>query len=114
MQETLSKMVYNQGRSLVALERWEEALDAALTRRKIWRTNGDRLFGVAIELAGLSRKIPNDELKQRADQETIATLEQAFDNGFRQSPDESLATDQHFHHLQSNQQFANLIARHPR
>ena len=114
MQEVLSKMVYNQGRSLVALERWEEALDAALTRRRIWRTSGDRLFGVAIELAGLSQQIPNDELKQRADQETIATLEQAFDNGYRPSADESLATDQRFHHLRNNQQFADLIARHPR
>jgi serine/threonine protein kinase/tetratricopeptide (TPR) repeat protein len=87
MQEVLSKMVYNQGRSLVALGRWDQAVDAALTRREIWRASGARLFGVAVELADLSQQLAgtapdNDELRQRVDAQTVTSLEQAFYNGY--------------------------------
>ena len=74
MQEVLSKMVYNQGRSLVALGRWDEAIDSALARRRIWRASGPRLFGVAVELAQLGDQLTPDDnqLQKRVDHETFA------------------------------------------
>jgi len=119
MQEVLSKMVYNQGRSLVALVRWDEAADAALTRREIWRASGPRLFGVAVELADLGQQLTgnspeNDGLRQRVDDQTVATLEQAFDNGYHDSNERPLANDKRFEHLHDNEQFAKLIAKHSR
>ena len=119
MQEILSKMVYNQGRSLAALGHWDAAADAALVRREIWRGDGQRLFGVAVELAGIGRAVvdqaaDNDELRQRVNRETVATLQQAFDNGYQASHDRALAVDQRFTHLHDNRQFADLIAKHSR
>jgi serine/threonine protein kinase/tetratricopeptide (TPR) repeat protein len=119
MQEILSKMVYNQGRSLVALARWDEAVEAALARRQIWRASGPRLFGVAVELAELAPLVAGtsddtNKLRQQIDLEIIATLEQAFDNGYHTPPNKSLTDDARFSHLHDNEQFAKLIAKHPR
>ncbi len=111
MQEVLSKMVYNQGRSLVALGRWDEAVDAALARRQIWRSSGPRLFGVAIELADLGDQIADESLRSRADHETLATLDAAFDNGYRDAPAAPLAQDKRFTRLHNSPQFAALIAK---
>jgi hypothetical protein len=117
MQEVLSKMVYNQGRSLSALGRWDAATDAALARREIWRGDGRRLFGVAVELADIGRAVVDqtagsDELRQRVDRETVATLQQAFDNGYQDPHDRTLTFDQRFTHLRDNRQFVDLIAKH--
>ena len=119
MQEILSKMLYNQGRSLAALGRWDEAVDTALSRRAIWRASGERLFGVAVELAGVSQTVAeqangSSEVRQRVDRETVATLEQAFDNGYLDPRDKALAEDKRFEHLHDNRQFAELIAQHSR
>ncbi len=119
MQEILSKMVYNQGRSLVALGRWDEAVDNALSRREIWRASGERLFGIAVELAGVGQTVAekadgSTDLRQRVDRETIAALEQAFDNGYLDPRDEALAKDKRFEHLHDNQRFVDLIAKHSR
>jgi serine/threonine protein kinase/tetratricopeptide (TPR) repeat protein len=111
MQEILSKMIYNQGRSLVALERWNAAVDTALTRRELWQNNGQRLFGVAVELAGVgnANKSSDDlDLKERLDRETVVTLRQALDSGYPR--DGQLATDERFAHLRDNQQFATLTS----
>ena len=102
MQEILSKMVYNQGRSLAALGRWDEAADAAVARREIWQADGERLFGVAVELAGIGQAVAdkdagNTKLQKRVDRETVATLRQALDNGYR--PDGELASDERFTRL---------------
>ena len=110
MQEILSKMVYNQGRSLAALERWIDATNAALTRREIWNSDAKRLFGVAVELAGFgsaAAKSDDADLKHRIDRETIATLRQAFDQGYPRGID--LKTDGRFGHLQQNQEFIHLF-----
>ncbi len=113
MQETLSKMVYNQGRSLAALGRWDAATDSALARREIWQSDGKRLFGVAVELAGIGRavaerKSADAELHERVDRETVATLRQALQFGL--SPSQEIANDARFAHLKENKQFADLVA----
>jgi tetratricopeptide (TPR) repeat protein len=114
MQEILSKMVYNQGQSLVVLGRWDESVDSALARRQIWRDDGRRLFGVAVELAAtrgaMNRHGTDADELERADRETIATLRQAFDRGFRYSNGETLADDERFQHLRSSETFNDLIA----
>ena len=117
MQEILSKMVYNQGRSLAALERWDDAVDAALARREIWQSDGERLFGVAVELAGIGRAVAaqkegNAESRERIDRETVATLRQALKQGL--SRDHEIAHDKRFAHLQENTEFNELLAEHSR
>jgi eukaryotic-like serine/threonine-protein kinase len=117
MQEVLSKMVYNQGRSLVALARWDDALEAALARREIWRTSGPRLFGVAVELAQLGQEIAkqdhaDEQLQTRVDHQTMTTLTEAFDHGYQDSPATPLADDERFQRLHENPQFAELITKH--
>ncbi len=110
MQEILSKMVYNQGRSLAALQRWDDATDSALTRREIWQDNAKRLFGVAVELAGIgsaAAQSDDTDSQHRIDRETISTLRQAFDRGYPRGID--LQTDNRFTHLQQNQEFADLL-----
>jgi serine/threonine protein kinase len=111
MQEILSRMVYNQGRSLTALGRWQEAADAATSRREIWRGRGDRLFGVAVELAAI-RQTAGEAATESAtlaklDRETIATLRQAFENGYPRDPE--LAEDERFAPLAGNEQFRTLV-----
>ena len=113
MQEILSKMVYNQGRSLAALERWDAAADAAVTRRDIWQTDGNRLFGVAVELAGIGRAVADQKvvdtlLRDRVDRETVTTLRHAFEHGL--SRNQEISNDQRFAHLQENKQFADLMS----
>lgn len=116
MQEVLSKMVYNRGRSLAALERWSDATDAALARREIWQTDGQRLFGVAVELAGigsaLADKADDQPLRDRVDRETVATLEQAYDQGYRAPSGARWTDDERFAHLRENEQFIQLSSRH--
>jgi serine/threonine protein kinase/tetratricopeptide (TPR) repeat protein len=112
MQEILSKMIYNQGRSLTALGRWDEATNAAIARREIWRADGDRLFGVAVELAGFGQDVVdkdagNTKLQTRVDRETVVTLRQSLDNGYR--PERELASDKRFTRLSGNKQFAELV-----
>jgi hypothetical protein len=51
----LSRMVYNYGQVLQSLGRWGEAHQLASTRRELWRGNGQRLFGVAAELAQIAQ-----------------------------------------------------------
>lgn len=117
MQDVLSKMVYNQGRSLAALGRWDAAADTALARRAIWRGDGQRLYGVAVELAGIGRALSEQrsvdaDLYERVDRETVATLRQALQSGF--SPDQDVAHDARFAHLKKNKQFADLVTAHAR
>jgi hypothetical protein len=70
-----------------------------------------------VELADIGRAAvdqaaDNDELRQRVDRETVATLQQAFDNGYQDPHDRALTFDQRFTHLHDNRQFADLIAKH--
>jgi hypothetical protein len=52
----LSRMVYNYGQVLQSLGRWGEAHQLASTRRELWQGNGQRLFGVAAELAQIAQR----------------------------------------------------------
>jgi tetratricopeptide (TPR) repeat protein len=114
MGEPLSKMYYNYGQSLQRTARFAAATDAALARRQIWQQNGQRLFGVAVELAQIasaSRDANGDHGSQKADkltEEIIKTLRAARQNGwYNQS---SLATDERFAFLREDRRFEQLIA----
>ena len=48
-------MYYNYGQSLRRTGQFAAAAEAALARREVWRGNGQRLFGVAVELAEIAR-----------------------------------------------------------
>jgi serine/threonine protein kinase len=111
MQEILSRMVYNQGRSLTALGRWQEAAEAAIERREIWQNRGERLFGVAVELAAM-RQAAGDgkadaDVLAMLDREAISTLRLAMENGYPRDPE--LAHDKRFAPLQANEQFQALV-----
>jgi serine/threonine protein kinase/tetratricopeptide (TPR) repeat protein len=120
MQELLSKMYYNEGQSLVALGKWDEAVQAALARREIWQNNGDRLFGVAIELAGIDHAARTDQVSSgdsieaknattKLDQDVIATVRQALDHGYR--PSDDLVKDERFAYLHGDPEFVKLLDR---
>jgi eukaryotic-like serine/threonine-protein kinase len=115
MQEVLSKLYYNYGQSLGAVGRWSDALDAAVARREVWRKNGERLIGVAAEMAqmaedsqGEASRSLTDSLRQKVNNEAIDTLYQARDCGWPQGID--LAADKRFAKLHTNERFAALVA----
>jgi serine/threonine protein kinase/tetratricopeptide (TPR) repeat protein len=100
MRELLSKMYYNYGQSLRTAGRQAEAAEAALSRREIWQGNGERLFGVAVELAAFDNGPWNDEV--------IATLRQACEHGW--AGQDELTSDERFKYLHQNEPFAALVA----
>jgi serine/threonine protein kinase len=115
MRDLLSKMYYNYRQALQKTGRLEEASTAALARRQLWQGNGERLLGVAVELAGIgaaarsqNAEPVSSEMQQRIDSETIATLRQLDD--CRQMPDFNLATDERFRYLHGHEAFQTLIA----
>jgi hypothetical protein len=125
MQEILSKMYYNDGQSLVALQKWN---DVALARREVWKKNGDRLLGVAVELAAIDQAVRSQQagrsqqattaydsthrdLTMKLDGDVIDTLRQAAAHGYSHAAD--LATDDRFAHLRNNERFAKLLQAQP-
>ena len=115
MQEVLSKLYYNYGQSLSAVGRWSDALDTAVARREVWQKNGERLVGVAAEMAqmaddrqGEASQSLTDSLRQKVNNEAIDTLYQARDCGWPQGID--LAADKRFAKLHTNERFAALVA----
>ncbi len=115
MREVLSKMYYNYGQSLRHTGKLGEAMKAALARRALWQGNGERLLGVAVELAeigGMARDSSNtsmmDDAQQELDNELMATLRQAHDSGWPSEFD--LAADKRFAYLHDRKQFSALIA----
>jgi hypothetical protein len=91
MRELLSKMHYNLGQSLRAERRWRDAFDVAIARQKIWNGNGERLLGVAAEIAELDNAVkenpPATEENQyvtNAELSTgvLTTLQMAYDSGW--------------------------------
>ncbi len=115
MRELLSKMYFNYRQSLEKTGRWEEASTAALARRQLWQGNGERLLGVAVELAGIGNvdgshetaAIP-PELQQRLDDEVVATLQQVRECSG--APNFNLATDERFRYLHEHEGFQALVA----
>jgi tetratricopeptide (TPR) repeat protein len=103
MRELLSKMYYNYGQSLRATGNQREALDVALQRRNLWRGNGDRLFGVAVELAEMDLRAAH------VDVEIVDTLWEAFKSGWPEGAD--LDNDKRFAHLVADTRFSALLAK---
>jgi tetratricopeptide (TPR) repeat protein len=115
MRELLSKMYYNFGQSLRANGQFDEAGQAALARRKIWKGNGDRLLGVAAELAELDdvvRSTSNDGNMQasakKLDGDVLATLDLAYESGWPRTID---LAEPRFSCLKKSEQFAKKIAK---
>lgn len=113
MCDVLSKMYYNYGQSLQKVGRLSDAAAAALTRRDIWRDNGERLVGVAAELAAIdraSRGAANHSKQNTQDdgilKEVVDTLRQARESGLPKEID--LATDERFAYLKGNKDFIAL------
>jgi serine/threonine protein kinase/tetratricopeptide (TPR) repeat protein len=109
MQEMLSKMLYNRGRSLTALGRWEDAAAMAAARREVWQGDGKRLFAVAVELAGIASAIDgrNQRAQATIDSATILALREAFEAGYPR--DESLIEDKRFGRLREDPEFLALL-----
>jgi len=86
MRELLSKMYYNSGQSLRATGKSDEAMQAALARRLLWKGNSERLVGVAAELADLDAAVASQpdaanakNLAKALDDDILATLNQAYE-----------------------------------
>jgi hypothetical protein len=114
MREVLSKLYYNYGQSLWAVGRFSDALDAALARREVWKTSGDRLLGVAAEIAEMAdrsrdkgNRAVTSEVQKKLNDEVVATLWQAHDRGWPSAVD--LATDKRFAQFRTNDQFVALV-----
>jgi tetratricopeptide (TPR) repeat protein len=115
MREVLSKMYYNFGQSLRRAGRMNEAAQAAIARRDVWRDDGERLLGVAVELAQIETTMETgadgtttQPKPGKWDNEVVATLRLAHKSGW--PADYDLATDERFVHLRNNRSFAALIA----
>ncbi len=107
--DVLSKLYYNYSQSLQKAGRLSDAAKAALARRDIWKGNGERLFGVAVELAAIDCAARDDAKHDgKLTNEVVATLRQAHDAGWPREID--LATDERFAYLKSNEQFNTLVA----
>jgi tetratricopeptide (TPR) repeat protein len=115
LRDVLSKMYYNYGQSLRKMGRLQDAANVALQRRSIWRGNGERLLGVAAELAEIGHSA-RDPVKstdfepapKSLDDEVIETLRQANAAGWPRQID--LATDERFAYLRNHKGFAALVA----
>jgi tetratricopeptide (TPR) repeat protein len=112
MSEPLSKMYYNYGQSLRHTGQFSAAVQAAVERRDVWQGNGQRLFGVAVELAEIARAsgsaLSADET-QKLHLEIITALAASRDAGWLEQT--NLAEDQRFSFLREYKQFEQLIAR---
>ncbi len=114
MREVLSKLYYNYGQSLWAVGRFSDALDAALARREVWKASGDRLLGVAAEIAEMAdrsrdkdKQAVTSEVQKKLNDEVVATLWQAHDRGWPSAVD--LATDKRFAQFRTNDRFVALV-----
>jgi serine/threonine protein kinase len=111
MREALSKIYYNQGQSLQVAGRLNTAFEAALERRKLWDKNGERLVGVALELAqiaGDSTTAMDETVRRKLNDEVVATLRQAREAGWPREFDP--AADERFAFLQDNPEFNELVS----
>jgi serine/threonine protein kinase len=115
MRDLLSKMYYNFGQSLRATGQFDKAGEAALARQKLWKGNGDRLLGVAAELAELDDALrgqsKDDNMQASAkklDDEVLATLDLAYESGWPRTMD---LAEPRFSCLKKSEQFATKIAK---
>jgi tetratricopeptide (TPR) repeat protein len=109
----LSRMVYNYSQALQAVGRFDEAVELALTRRQLWQGNGERLFGVAVELAQIlqSKGQPNEPADSSSVKSlrsaAVATLQESLEAGHR--PQIDLAADPRFDILRDEPGFTEAI-----
>jgi eukaryotic-like serine/threonine-protein kinase len=115
LRDLLSKMYYNFGRSLRAERRLGEAADAALARRELWQGNGERLLGVAAELAGVASELQRESperseigASRNVDEDILATLEQSYESGWPKNID--LVADERLSSLKMDKRFAAKVA----
>jgi hypothetical protein len=108
LRELLSKMYFNYRRTLQGAGRFDEAAEIVRKRRDLWQNSSERLFGVAIELADLSRAAGADRSRAELDEEVIAILRQVQRAGWPAKID--LAGDERFEYLQDNKAFGSLVA----
>ena len=114
IRDSLSKMYYNYEQSLRRRGQFSAAVEAASSRKEIWQGNGERLFGVAAELAEIAgvwrardAKDDRDGL-QKLDQEIIGTLQTARESGWHDEA--KLASDERFAFLRADEQYKQLMA----
>jgi tetratricopeptide (TPR) repeat protein len=115
MRDLLGKMYYNCGQSLRAQGQWREAVDMALARRELWKGNGDRLLGVAAELADLDAELQvhsdasaKDVTTPELSEHVLATLQLAYESGWPRAID--LDAEERFACFKKNERFATKIA----
>jgi serine/threonine protein kinase/tetratricopeptide (TPR) repeat protein len=114
MREVLSKMYYNYAQSLRVEGRFADAGQAAVDRREVWRGNGERLLGVAAELAAIAEesRVEADTSAastepEKWEQEVLATLQLAHEAGWPHEID--LANDERFALLVNNKRYAAVV-----
>ena len=90
------------------------ALDAALARREVWQNSGERLLGVAAEIAEMAdrsrdktNRAVNPEIQKKLTDEVLTTLWEAHDSGWPREVD--LATDKRFAQFRTNDRFVALM-----
>ena len=102
----LSRIFYNYGRALQRVGRWGDAAEQARSRRTLWRDDGERLFGVALELAQLAASV-NYSTNDILSSEILETLAAALQAGYR--PEQILSSDPRFRQWHDHPQFQELM-----
>jgi len=113
MRDLLSRMYYNFGQSLRAEKQWSNAEHTALERRALWAGSGERLVGVAAELADLRAAMarengPAGSHTKDIDRDVLETLQQSYDCGWPRAID--FGAGKQFASLKQNKQFADKVA----
>jgi serine/threonine protein kinase len=111
MREALSKMYYNYGQSLRTVGRFSSAVEVAIDRRKLWQNDGERLLGVAVELAQVandSKGSMDETARRKLDKDVVATLQQVHKCGWPR--EHNLRDDERFAYLSDNEDFKALVA----
>jgi len=106
VRESLSRIYYNYSQALQHIGRREEAVEQTLARRRLWHDDGDRLFGVALELAqiiGNENQAESDDF----DCELIATLASALQAGYQ--PQVPLSSDPRFRPWHEHPHYRKLV-----
>ena len=113
--ESLSKTYFNYAAALRASDLLDKAADVAALRARLWRSDAERLVGVAAEMADLSRQMREssegakyDARRRTLDDQVVDTLWQARRAGQTSALD--LATDERFKFYRSNDRFAALVS----
>ncbi|HEX3599382.1 MAG TPA: protein kinase [Lacipirellulaceae bacterium] len=97
VRSNLSRHYFNYARNLVAQQKYDDALQTILERKKLWLNQTDQLFSVAQELGLLQHKLSGKAGSEKTNSEcvqaAVETLRQALDRGLSQDrlKDPSLA-----------------------